>query len=202
MTLLEKIKINLDYLLGKADPKLYAEDYKSLNLTLKDWQKRWETFSGDDCFTWYGVDAENNVAEFRAEETYVPEIFFQDSLANKKLTDFFDNLPQITNGKIPDNLREEIKPSPEKIHLWVKESNKGIFIFEEPGDIYWYQENNPERIKYKRNPYELKSLPDKCLKVSDLPNEIQALLKPYHFEDLKFAECNFLDASKHFYCEE
>ena len=173
MTLLEKIKINLDYLLGNAAPEPYAERYKSPNLTLKDWQKRWAIFSSDGCgLYWYGVDTEGNLAAFSSEGTDVPEVFFQNVTENKTLEDFFKNLPGITVGKIPENLRDEIKPHPEKDSFRAEESNKGIFVFEEPGDIYWYQENNLERRKYKKNPYKLNSLPIKCLKVTDLPDEI------------------------------
>lgn len=202
MSLIKKIKINLDYLLGKATPELYEKNYKSPNLTLRDWQKRCEVFSEYDCFTWFGVDSEDNLAKFQASETYVPEICFQDISVNKKLTLFVDNLPEITNGIIPNDLREEIKPSFKEINLWAKESNKGIFIFEEPDDIYWYQENNFKRNQYKKSPYELKSLPKEPLKILDLPNEIQVLLNPYRFKNLKFADCNFLDVLKYFYCEE
>src|SRR5688500_9501234 len=106
MTLLEKIKINLDYLLGKADPSFYAEDYKSQNLSKEDWQKRWEIFGNDGCgFVWYGVDAEGNLAEFGGEEAYIPETFFKDVSLNRKLTDFFNDLPEITISIIPKDLR-------------------------------------------------------------------------------------------------
>ncbi len=202
MTLLEKIKVNLNYLFGKADANLYADEYNSQNLSLKDWQKRWEIFSAYDCFTWYGVDSEGSLAEFQAAETYIPEIFFQDLSANKILDLFFNNLPDITTGKIPENLREEIKPSSEKVKLWTKESNTGLFIFEDPQDIYWFQNNKAENNKYRKTPYELKSIPSEPLNFSKLPNQIQELLKPYKFENLRFADCQLLDVSKHFYCEE
>lgn len=47
MTLLEKIKVNLSYLLGEANPEQYSPKYKSSNLSLQDWQKRWEIFNAD-----------------------------------------------------------------------------------------------------------------------------------------------------------
>ena len=204
MNLLEKIKINLNYLLGNAAPELYAEKYKSPNLTLKDWQKRWELFSNDgNDFTWYGVDSTNNVGQFECDESYIPETFFQDRTSNKRLIDYFGSLPDITTGKVPDKLREELKSSSADITLFARNSKKGIFIFDEANDTYWYREkNNIERSKYKKNPYELQFLPNDYLKVKDLPDEIQELLKPYHFKDLKFADCQFLDVSKYFYCEE
>jgi hypothetical protein len=203
MTLLEKIKINIDYLLGKADPSLYSEDNKNSNLTLKDWQARWEVFANDGSgYVWYGVDSEGNLAEFCAESSFIPEAHFQNVYNNKTLLDFFENLPEITTGKLPDKLRKEIQPSPERILGFAKESNRGIFIFDEIGDIYWTAESNVERYKYKKYPYELISVPNDCLKFEALPVDIQTLLEPFRFENLKFEDCQFLDISKYFYCEE
>lgn len=204
MTFLEKIKVNLNYLLGNADAELYAKSCKSPNLSLKDRQKRWEAFSDDgNGFIWFGVDSENNLAEFVCDESYIPEPFFQDVLNNKKLRYYFSSLPDITSAKVSNNLREELKPSTKEIALFGKESKKGMFLFDETNDNYWYQKKNDlERSKYKKNPYELHYLPSQYLKVTDLPDEIQELLKPYHFENLRFEDCQFLDVSKYFYCEE
>ena len=194
MNLLEKIKININYLLGNAPAELYAPKYHGSNTNR---QERWQKFSENDGFTWFGVDAESNIAQFQAETAYVPETFFQDAAIDKKLVDFFNALPDITTGKVSDNLLQEIKP------IFARDANKGFFIFEESNNTYWYQEkNNLERSKYRKIPYELYFLPNDFLKVVDLPDEIQDLLKPYHFKDLKFADCQFLDVSKYFYCEE
>ncbi len=135
MTLLEKIKINLDYLLGKADSSLYANSYKSQNISSDEWEKRFEIFSKDDYFVWYGVDAEDNLAEFGAAETYIPEAFFQDVSINKKLSDFFNDLSEVTTSVIPKNLRYELRQSADNItsenSFWRTGANKGLFIFEE-----------------------------------------------------------------------
>ena len=199
MTLLEKLKINVEYLLGKAHPSLYAEGYKSPNLTLKDWQKRWEIFSDDgNGFIWFGVDEEGNLAEFASETTYVPEVFFQDVSINKKLIEYFANLPEITSSVLPENLRLELKELAKEPQgdesFWKIRANKGLYIFDEP-EILGFKDRNG------KCPYELTLAPQMPLKLNDLPKDIQNLLKSYHFENLKFADCQFLDVSKYFYCE-
>lgn len=201
MSLLEKLKINLDYILGKADPSLYAKSYAGQNLTLKDWQLRWEKFSFDDCdgFVWYGVDAAGNLAKFAAQEIFVPEAYFQSVENNKKLKAFFDGLPEITASKLPENLRYELKlaatkkPQSEK-SFWMTGANRGLFIFDE---------TNIDQFEYanQARSYELVLMPEKPLKIFDLPNDIQKMLESYRFENLNFADCQFLDVSKHFYCE-
>lgn len=202
MTLLEKIKINIDYLLGKADPSLYAPS-QNRNISREEWQTRWEIYAAQsDGFIWYGVDSEGNLAEFGSETAYVPEAYFQDVHNNNLLLEFFEDLPEITAGNLPENLRREIRPAPKDVLKWVKHSNRGIFIFEESGDVYWCDSSNLERYKYHKNPYELQSIPNDCLKYNDLPIHIQSLLRPYHFENLRFEDCQFLDVSKYFYCEE
>lgn len=176
MNLLKKIKVNLDYVTGKSKPELYEENYRSSNLTLKDWQKRWEIFSNDgNGFIWYGVDTEGNVAEFGSENTYVPEMFFQDACANKKVMEHFVGLPEITESLIPDNLRPELKESYNRLQgegsFWKTGANKGIFIFDEP-EISGFKDTNG------KTPYELILIPDISLKISELPNDVQNLLAP------------------------
>lgn len=171
-------------------------------MSLRDWQKRRETFSAYDGYIWYGVDAENNVAEFQASNTYVPELFFQNAARNKYLMDFFDNLPEITTGRIPENLREEIKPSPDNMPRWAKESNRGLYIFKDPEDLYWYQSIYFEKFKGTNFPYELQSVPERALKFGELQKNVRELLEPCRFENLNFADCQFLDVSEYFYCEE
>lgn len=204
MTLLEKIKINIDYLLGKADPSLYAKPYKEQKLSLKDWQERWEIFSPDSCgFYWYGFDSEGNIAQFSSEAAYVPEAFFKDVSENAELQFFFDNLPQITSTRLPENLPPKLKQLAQKSSgsndFWKIGANKGLFIFEEI-------EDEPQYKHYRNwivnNPYELLVIPEKGLKIENLPDRIQKLLEPYHFESLKFADCQTLDVSKYLYCEE
>ena len=203
MTLLEKIKINLDYLLGKADSSLYAPPYKGQKIGMEEWSKRWEIFANDGCgYLWYGIDSQGSLAEFSGESSYVPEVFFQDISNNKQLLNFFANLPENTTGRVPDVLRKDIKPSPEKVSKWSENLTQGIFSFYEPNDIYWYDNSNLKRYEYKKTPYELMYIPNVCLKLKELPTEIQKLLQPYYFENLKFEDCQFLDVSKHLHCEE
>src|SRR5688572_1463649 len=99
MTLYEKLKINIDYLLGKADPSLYAST-RNQNLSPEDWQKRWQLFSEYDCFSWFAIDSVGNIAEFRAVNTYIPEIYFDNPFLSKKISAYFDSLPEITKGKV------------------------------------------------------------------------------------------------------
>jgi len=200
MNLLEKIKVNLDYLFGKADSSLYAADSKNPNLTLKNLQNRWESFSSDGCgFIWYGVDEADNIAEFASEGTDIPRVFFQDASANKKAAKFFDNLPETTKSVLPENLRFELKESAKRLQggksFWKTGANKGFFIFDE-SEIPGFRNNTG------KNFYELKLIPETPLKIANLPSDIQDLLKPYNFENLKFTDCQFLDVSKYFYCEE
>ena len=200
MTLLEKIKVNLDYLFGKADSSLYAADTKNPNLTLTDWQKRWEIFSSNGCgFVWYGVDEAGNIAEFASERTDVPEVFFQDVSASKKAEEFFDNLPEVTKSILPENLRYELKESAKRLQgeksFWKKGANKGFFIFDEL-EIPGFKNNAG------KNFYELMLIPETPLKITNLPSDIQDLLKPYRIENLNFKDCQFLDISKYFYCKE
>lgn len=200
MTLLKKIKVNLDYLLGKADSSLYAADAKNPNLTLIDWQKRWEMFSDNGCgFIWYGIDETGNIAEFASEEADIPEVFFQDASVNKRTEEFFDNLPETTKSVLPENLRFELKESAkrlqEKKSFWRTGANKGFFIFDE-SEIPGFKNNAG------KNFYELMLIPETPLKIANLPSDIQDLLKPYHFENLKFSDCQFLDVSNYFYCKE
>ena len=209
MTLLEKIKFNLDSLLGKADSKSYFKSQKNSKMSLIDWQARWEIFSDNGCgFTWYGVDVEKNLAKFVCDEAYVPEALFIDVSNNIKLDSFFDNLPEITTAKLPEMLRPALQEAAERdkrnplLNLWnpLKEAQRGIYIFSEANDTTWYKEGlNKQSTK---NPYELLAMPDKSLKVYELSNEIQKLLEPYHFENLKFSDCRFLDVSKYIYCED
>lgn len=199
MTLFEKLKVNLDYIFGKSDSSLYADSRINQNLTLKDWQKRWEIFSDNgNGFIWYGIDTEGNIAEFGSENTYVPEIFFQDASANKKVMEYFSNLPEITKSLIPENLRSELKEPYNRLQgersFWKTGANQGIFIFDEL-KIAGFKDDNG------KTPYELTLIPETPLKISELPNDIQNLLASYHFENVTFANCQFLDVSKYFYCE-
>ncbi len=202
MTLREKIKVNLDYLRGKADPKLYAKPYKNSVLKSEEWRKRWKIFSDNKRgFVWFGVDAEGNIAEFCGELAYIPEVFFQDVEANCKVQEFFESLPETTTTKIAENLRLELKESAENSLIttlddfFLTGANTGLFIFEEAEDMLfgqWFE---------KKPPYELFLMPDKSVKIYDLPDEIQKLLEPYRFENLNFEDCQFLDVSNHLYCE-
>jgi len=201
MTLLEKIKINIDYLLGKADPSLYAPA-KHRNLSSEDWQKRWEIFSTNgDSFNWFGVDSEGNLGEFICQSAYMPEAFFQDVSANKELLDFFWELPERTTTLLPENLNERLKKivDDKKFPFWKTGANNGLFQFEETDGDEWYKSSE---YGFDRPPYELQLIPKEPLNVIQLPEEIQKLLKSFHFESLKFADCQFLDVSKYFYCEE
>jgi hypothetical protein len=169
---------------------------------LKDWQKRWEIFSDKGCgFIWYGVDSEGNVAEFSCQESFIPEVFFQDVSANIRLKEFFDKLPEKTALKLPENLRKEIKENLQRINSWGNTPQRGLFIFSEPSDKAWYDNGCFKQYIHSKNPYELLAIPNHGVNVADLPLEIQELLKPYHFENLQFADCQFLDVSKYLYCE-
>lgn len=209
MTFLEKLKVNLGYLLGKADPLLYAEGYKSQNISSVDWRNRWDVFSDNGCgFCWYGVDSEKNLAKFVCDESYIPEAFFQDVTKNQELFNFFQNLAKVTNARLPNVLRPVFRELAERdrknpiLQLWnpLKEAQRGIYIFSEANDKTWYDENLHKQ--FSKNPYELLAIPEEPLKETSLPIEIQKLLEPYHFENLLFADCQFLDVSKYFYCEE
>lgn len=203
MTLFEKTKINIDYLFGNADPSLYAPA-KNRNLSSEDWQTRWEIFSDHGCgFVWYGVDSEGNLAEFACNDAFVPEAFFNDVSVNRQLQSFFQNLPEITTTQLAECLSPRFRQAANRFSgtndFWKTGANKGIFIFEETDDDSWYMHYRKwDDLKY---PYELLLIPDKSLKVTDLPNEIQRLLEPYHFENLRFRDCQFLDVSKYLYCE-
>ncbi len=205
MTLLEKIKVNLDYVLGKSEPELYEENRKSSKLTLKDWQRRWEIFSEDgNGFVWYGLDSEENIAQFVCDNTYIPEAFFKDAAENRQLHNFFETSPEITTTQLPANLRPELKRVADKFSgvndFWATGANKGLYIFEETDDKTWYKHYREwNNVKY---PYELLLIPSQKLHIVELPNEIQKLLMPYHFKNLRFEDCQFLDVSKHLYCEE
>jgi hypothetical protein len=205
MTLLEKIKVNLNYMLGKADSKLYKENHKSLNLTLRDWQNRWEIFSDHGCgFVWYGVDSEENIAQFICDNAYIPEAFFEDVSDNQQLHNFFETLPEVATTQLPENLRPELKRVADNFSgvndFWKTGANKGLYIFEETDDETWYKHYRKwNNVKY---PYELLLIPSQRLRIVELPNEIQQLLAPYHFQNLRFRDCQFLDVSKYFYCEE
>ncbi len=204
MALLEKIKINLDYLLGKANSSLYAPLYKSPKLTTKDWQHRWEVFGNDeDSFIWHGVDSEGNLAEFVCGSAYVPEAFFQDVAANKMLSDFFGDLPEITTSLLPENLDIRLKEfaNDSKNTFWKTGANDGLFNFSDTDEDEWNTTRADAAYNYERPPYELLIIPKAPLKINQLPAEIQKLLEPYHFQDLKFAECKLLNVAKYLYCE-
>ncbi|CAN5439036.1 hypothetical protein BH10ACI1_BH10ACI1_14290 [soil metagenome] len=200
MTLLKKIKVNLDYLLGKADPTIYAKPNHS-NITSEEWKKRWDIFIYyGDCFVWYGVDSEGNIAQFACDSGYVPEAFFQNISENKKLHNYFETLPETTTTKLSENLRPKFKKAADKSsgenEFWKTGANTGLFILREAEHEFYGQwiSNKP--------PFELFLIPDKGLKTSELPNEIQKLLAPYHFENLNFEDCQFLDVSNYLYCED
>ena len=201
MTLLEKLKVNINYLLGKGDPSLYSNKE---SIGLRGWQKRWEEFSADGCgFYWFGIDIEGNIAEFSCEQSYVPETFFEDAEKNRLVLNYFDNLPDVTETLIPENLRPELRKLAEKHNdkgFWVTGADKGLFIFDESDKYDWYDFENDIQHYYDKNPYELLLIPHQPLKVDNLPVEIQKYLKHYHFIDISFTECQFLDVSKHIYC--
>lgn len=202
MTLLEKIKVNLDYLRGKADPKLYVKPYKNKILEEEEWQRRWEIFSNNNSgFVWFGVDAEGNIAEFSCEFGYIPEVFFKDVEANRQVQAFFQSLPETTITKLSENMRLEIEQIAENNltanldDFFATGANKGYFIFEETENIHFGQ-------MFRRIPaYELILIPQNRLKIRDLPDEIQKLLEPYRFENLNFEDCQYLDVSNYLYCE-
>ena len=202
MSFLERLKVNIEYILGRSDPALYVSRNTGQRLSLKVWQERWKIFSKSDGFIWYAVDESGNIAEFQANQTYVPEVFFRDASENNQLFHYFENLPETTVGKIPENLRKEIKPSGVNLRDFTKESNSGIFIFHEPEDIFWYQKGNSDRYAFDKTPYELVSMPESPLKLSGLPKEVQASLENYYFEGLRFEDCKYLDVSKYFDCKE
>ena len=194
MTLLEKIKVNLDYLLGKANPELYSPQYKSSNLSLPDWQKRWEILNADGTgFIWYGVDSVGNIAKFSGDDSYVPEAYFQDALANNMLQDYFKSLVKPTSNGINSEINKVANGN---------KDNFGVFIFDEINDIELKKKRADYVYNYQRLPYQVEFIANKYLKVNDLPIEIQKLLEPYHFENLKFIDCSFLDVSKYLYCED
>lgn len=210
MSLLRKIKINIDYLLGKANSSLYAPKYQSQKVNLREWQKRWEIYSDNGCgFIWYGYDSLGNIAEFVSEEAYIPEVFFDDVSNNKKLQEYFENLPSIYESQLPQNIRTILREKAEKdkdsiSETWypLKEAKRGIFIFAEVGDSDWYNSETFKNSIYKKNPQELLASPQKGLKYQELPDEIKEIIRPYKFENLRFSNCQFLDISKYFYCEE
>jgi len=200
MTLLEKLKINLDYLLGKAAPELYAKP-AHFNISTEEWLRRWETFSDDNGYIWYGVDSEGNVAQFACgDQSYVPEVFFRNVADNKKLHNYFKALPEITTTNFSEKLRLQLNQSANKSSdandFWRTGANTGLFILEETENEFYGQ--------WKRNkpPYELLLIPNKGLKISELPDEIQKRLEPFKFEKLRFNDCQLLDISQYIYCEE
>jgi hypothetical protein len=202
MYLLESIKINLDYLLGKSGSNVYAPKYESQKLSREDWQERWEEFGNEGYgFVWYGVDSIGNIAEFCCEESFVPEVFFQNVTKNNKLCEYFETLSNNSKAIIPDNLRNELKELAKRNKDWGKEAERGIFIFDEPSDTSLFEEKYLTKFAFSKNPYELRAIPTEPVNFGNLPKEVQESLQPYHFENVKFNECQFLDVSKHLYCE-
>jgi hypothetical protein len=198
----EKLKLNVDYLSGKSNSNLYSAKYESSKLSRKDWQLRWEVYGNEGYgFVWYGVDSIGNVAEFCCEESFVPEVFFQDVTKNNKLCEYFKNLSNNSKAIIPVNLRNELREFAKRNNDWGKEAERGVFIFDEPSDNSWFEEKYLTKFAFTKNPYELTAIPTEPLYVENLPKKVQELLQPYHFEKINFSECQFLDVSKHLYCE-
>ncbi len=185
----------------QADDK---SERRNPSLNLKLWQQRWENFSPNgDGFIWYGIDSEGSIAEFICEDSYIPEEAFEDIANYRKLEYCFDNLPEITTAEFPLNYRYN-SIAPGKYHFGnltpPKEANRGIYVFSEAADLHWYESGNYKQ--YSKNPYELNAVPERKIKVTELPKSIQKLLEPFHFQNVKFADFNFLDASKFFECKE
>src|SRR5215203_5041574 len=196
MTLVEKIKSNLNFIFEKR------------KISHEEWKKRLEIFGcNNETFIWYGVDSEGNLAEFTCDRSsFVPESFFQDVSANKKLLDFFWDLPKTTTSLLPENLSPRLKKfaSDKRKTFWrtIDDANDGLFTFDETDGDEW-NKTRADFINYHgKPPYELLIIPKEALKINQLPKEIQKLLEPYHFQNLKFADCQFLDVSKYLYCEE
>ncbi len=201
MSWLDQVKKNLQGLFGTPEPEFDPEEFKGDTLSPAIWQKRREVYGSAGAFTWYGVDEAGEIAEFDGETTFVPEVFFQDYRAGQRLIEFFDELPETTTGLMAPGLRPELAPAPHEVRLWTSGSETGLYTFFEPDDEWWNAPENEERKKYRKNPYELFTVPAAPLKFESLPEEIRLLLGPFRFQGVKFAECQFLDVSQHFYCK-
>lgn len=135
---------------------------------------------------WYAVDKQGNIAQFlTGGHRLLPPSFSLDRELSEKLTDYFDNLP-FTEGdfvfcpNLERNMRdfEANRMNKNFMHFSKKMAAKGLFSFDSDSDA------NKDR------PYFRVTLPKQALKLTDLPQDIKAILN-----NLKFIEISFIEDS-------
>lgn len=135
---------------------------------------------------WYAVDSVGSVALFVSGFACVPKIVFADESKYLNIISYFDNLPISTNAHLSVWYESRKSQSLNGFANQILEAKKGICTFYD---------------RYYSSIYELIAVPENEIKIITLPHEVQNFLLHIKFEDLIFAETEFIDVTKFFDCE-
>lgn len=134
-------------------------------------------------FTFYLIDSVNSIAVFSSGHYPIPKDVFRDKSEYLKVDDYMQNLPRLCNSF----LSPKYKRLAGDYSLALLEANRGLYSFDE--------ENN-----WTYN-YDLYALPNKELKLTNLPKEIEKYLSSFKIEKVKFAELQEIDILDYFECD-
>lgn len=136
-------------------------------------------------FEWCGCDADGHIAVFTtAGLGPIPAAVLRDSELTHALLESVRSLPSRGGATMLVRL-----PRPDD---FVQFACRGLFAYD------W---QDAHRTNTGSGGYELLARPHKPLHVSELPAEVQPLLRELILADVRFADNAVLDVRKHFDCE-
>jgi hypothetical protein len=138
-------------------------------------------------FYWYAVDSEGSIAQLSSGYAPIPERVFLDKTEYIEINDYFQNLPPITKSYLSSRFQEIKNQSPDGYLTALEDAKRGLYVFEEKSD--W------------SNNYEICALPEKELKLCNLPAEVQKFLNPLTIETVKFREVEEINVLHYFKCD-
>jgi hypothetical protein len=136
-----------------------------------------EEFYGEN-FEWFGVDKTGYIAEFDSGYAPIPNAVFEDERKYQFLFRFFKELPEITSSRLTTKAQAEQDIGYARYDKFLEKSQKGYFVYTDPD---------------YSSVYELISIPNKKLHISELPIHIQAFLEPLRFHTVDFETTELLD---------
>jgi hypothetical protein len=138
-------------------------------------------------FDWYAVDSIGAIALFVCGFTVVPNLIFEDEVKYLKIISYFENLPFFAKAHLSSGYESKKSKSLNGFANQILEAERGIYVFYD---------------KDYSSVYELIAVPEYCINVLVLPDEIQNLLQPLTFNNINFSEIESLDIRKFFECSE
>lgn len=126
---------------------------------------------------WYAIDENNNIAFFTSGGFgYVPEFICKSRENLDIVSSYFDALDnnftkaEVIDGAFDDYPKDEFKED------CINISEKGLFCYDVSDDV--------------EGEYKLLCRPINMIKLSDLPKEIQDILRQYKLQGVSFSENN------------